>query len=136
MGVFTALDMFGLAPVRGRDPSVFLSGGEYLGVFVLVTMFGMWGLISAIGLLAVRMWARHTSILFAVVSIFVGGLYLALGMVAIILGHNREPLWVVACGIGIETFYIGVGVWSLLLLNRTRIVQEFEGRPPLSFIHR
>ena len=52
--------------------------------------------------------------------------YLAIGVVGVSLGHNRQSLLIVAYGLGIEIFYIGASVWSLVLLNRPRIVREFE----------
>jgi len=131
LGLFAVLDMFGVAPVRGRDPSVFLSGFEDLSLFVMVMTFGMLGLISAIGLLSVRRWARYTSIAFAIVTIVVMGLYLAIAIIAIAFAHKRNSLSIMSCWIGILTFYIGVSVWSLLLFNRPRIVQEFEGTAAL-----
>ncbi len=134
LGLSVVLDLFGLIPIRGRDPAVFLSGFEYLSVFVVATTFGMWGLISAIGLLAIRRWARCTSIAFAVVTIVVMGLYLANAIIAIAFAHKRNPYSIMACWIGIPTLYIGVSVWSLFLLNRPRIVQEFEGTAALSAI--
>jgi len=127
--LFVGLDMFGLAPVRGRDPSVFLSGGEYLGVFVMVAAFGTWGLTSAIGLLTARRWARDATIVFAIVTTVVMTLYLVLTIHSIVLGHSPNSPWINACVIGIETFYIGVSVWSLVLLKRPRIVRELGGTP-------
>jgi hypothetical protein len=134
-GLLAAMDMFGLGPVRGRDPSVFLSGFEYLGVFVLVTAFGTWGVISAVGLLAARPWSRYSSIMFAVVTIIVMGLCSAIAIIGIMMGHNPQSPSELACWFGIDGFYIGVSIWSLVLFNRPRIVQEFEGAAALSSVH-
>ena len=131
LGLIAALDMFGIGPVRGHDPSVFLSGFETLSLFVLLTMTGLWGVISAIGVLAMKRWARYLIIAFAALMTVVMSLYLAEAIV-IIFAHKEKPSPIVSCWIGIPAFYIGVSVWSLRIFNRPRVVQEFEGTAALS----
>jgi uncharacterized membrane protein len=131
IGLFAALEMFGIAPHRGRDPSVFFSGFELFCIFVLSTMTGLWGLISAIGVLAMKRWGRYLIIAFAALMTVIMAMYLA-EAIAIILAHKRKPSSIMAYWMGIPTFYIGVSVWSLRLFMWRPVAQEFEGTAALS----
>jgi hypothetical protein len=125
LGLYAVLDTFGLAPVRGRDPSIFLSGFEDLSLFVILTTVGMWGLISGVGLLRMKQWARYSVIVFAALIAALMGNYLVFGMFATFRGHEWKPI--MASWIGTPTSFLAVNIWLLALLNRQRVVREFEG---------
>jgi hypothetical protein len=80
VGVLAVLDLFGIAPHRGRNPAIFYSGFEILSVVVMMMIPGIWGLVTGIGLLAVKRWARYSIIAFAALTIAFIGITFGLGM--------------------------------------------------------
>ena len=125
LGLFAVLDMFGLAPVRGGDPSILLSGFGELSLFVILTTVGMWGLVSGVGLLRMKQWARYSVIVFAALITALNGIYLVIGIFGVLRAHEWKPI--MASWIGTPTSFLAVNIWLLALLNRQRVVREFEG---------
>ena len=134
MGVLAVSDLFGIAPHRGRNPAIFYSGFEILSVVVMTMIPGIWGLATAIGLLAVKRWARYSIIAFAALTIAFMGITFVFGMMLTLAAAKRNPfltmsIWGIAYYVGVPVFYVAISVWFLMLVNRPRAAEEFGGVP-------
>ena len=132
VGVLAVLDLFGIAPHRGRNPTIFYSGFEILSVVVMMMIPGIWALATGIGLLAVKRWARYSIIAFAALTIAFMGITFGFGMMVMLAMAKRNPfptmgMWGIAYYVGVPVFYVGISVWFLLLFNRPGVAEEFEG---------
>lgn len=124
VGVLAVLDLSGIAPHRGRNPAIFYSGFEILSV--------VWALATGIGLLAVKRWARYSIIAFAALTIAFMGITFGFGMMVMLAMAKRNPfltmgMWGIAYYVAVPVSYVGISVWFLLLFNRPRVAEEFEG---------
>ncbi len=132
VGVLAFLDLFGIAPHRGRNPAIFYSGFEIVSVVVMTMIPGIWGLATGIGLLAVKRWARYSIIVFAALTIAFIGITFGFGMILMLAVAKRNPLlnigmWGIAYYVGVPVSYVGISVWLLMFFNRPRVAEEFEG---------
>jgi hypothetical protein len=103
--------------------------------------FGVWGIVSAIGLLRLRNWAR---ICFAVFGgiLAVSSLFGAFGVVMSFLGPSRTELppnvspafitGILAVFAVIALLFAALGIWWLIYFNRSGVKAQFMGEAAAS----
>jgi len=100
----------------------------------------VWGIVTAMGLLQLKNWARISSIIFSVLLIAFGALGILTSMVFLLKpppGNGVDPkMFSIIGGITavIALAQIGIGIWWMVFFNRARVKAQFLAQP-LAFQH-
>ncbi len=110
-------------------------GFMYLPVAMMLA-FGAWGLLSGIGIVGVRNWARISTLIFAgtLVTLAVIGLPFMLMMpLTPPPGQAVDPGMMQTVKFTMAMFYVVMGLWGaawLVYFNRARVKEAFRGGAP------
>lgn len=97
----------------------------------------VWGIVTAVGLLQLRNWARISTIVFSVLLIVFGGFGLLTAMAFFLKpppGNGLDPKMfpiVGAITAMIALAQIGIGIWWMVFFNRAKVKMQFLPQPPL-----
>ncbi|MCL4524370.1 MAG: hypothetical protein M1453_01000 [Acidobacteria bacterium] len=110
---------------------------EAIEVFSAVVFFGcaLWGLITAVGLIRMRRWARICILLIAALLVFSGCFLLVMFLVATQLIPEFQSAEMVTVRIYLIATYltaIALGLWWLIYFNRAGIKAAFLAGAPAS----
>ena len=100
----------------------------------------VWGIVTAIGLLQVKNWARISTIIFSVLLIAFGAFGTLTSMVIFLKpppGSGVDPQVFRWIGVGtavIALAQVGIGIWWMVFFNRARVKAQFLPQP-LAFQH-
>jgi hypothetical protein len=142
MAVLIAISMIAMPIPASNDAKI---PPMFFKVFRVVIPFmyalpAVWGIISAVGLLQLRNWARISTIIFSVVLIVFGAFGILTSMVFFLKpppGNGLDPKIFSLIGVFTALFalaQIGVGIWWLVFFNRASVKAQFLPQPP-SFPH-
>lgn len=94
----------------------------------------VWGIVTGIGLLQLKNWARISIIVFSILLLFFG-LFTGLGSSVFFLTNPPPTLdrqvvaFVRVFMLAFAAVQIGLGVWWLVFFNRAKVKQQFLARP-------
>jgi hypothetical protein len=144
VGSAIALAIAGLLASKALSPPENFAGSPVLFRTVLVivpftyALSGVWGIVSGVGLLQLKNWARISTIVFAsLLTVF--GTFSALGFLLSLTvpptpGADKD---VAALGrniLGVFTAaQLAIGIWWLAFLNRARVRDQFKSHPVSPF---
>jgi hypothetical protein len=142
MAVFIAIAMIAMPIPASNDAQL---PPMFFKVFrVVLPLFyaapAVWGIVTAVGLLQLRNWARISTVVFSVVLIVFGALGILTSMVFFLKpppGNGLDPKIFSLIGAFTALFalaQIGVGIWWLVFFNRASVKAQFLPQPP-SFPH-
>jgi hypothetical protein len=132
MGALTFVGLLagGAAPPKDFSGSLIFFRAIMLLVPLIYILPGVWGIVTAIGLLQLKNWARISIIIFSVL-LLAFGLITALSSSVFFLA-NRPPgmdRQVVALArvvmLMLAAGQIGLGVWWLVFFNRAKVKEQF-----------
>ncbi|HZE82626.1 MAG TPA: hypothetical protein VE604_17125, partial [Candidatus Polarisedimenticolia bacterium] len=95
----------------------------------------IWGIVTAVGLLGLRNWARISTIVFSVLLIIFGAFGMLTSMVFFLKpppGNGLDPKAVFFIGVTMAVFalvQIGIGIWWMVFFNRARVKAQFLPQP-------
>jgi len=105
---------------------------------LLVPLFyslpAIWGIVTSVGLLQLKNWARISIIVFAALFTAMGffGLMSAVAFWVVPLGDKfRDPELIAAMRIGMTALplvQVGIGIWWLVFFNRAEVRAQFQTR--------
>jgi hypothetical protein len=97
----------------------------------------VWGIVTALGLLQLRNWARISTIVFSVLLMVFGAFGMLTAMVLFLKpppGNGLDPKMFSVIGVVSAVFalaQIGIGIWWMVFFNRANVKAQFLPRPPL-----
>jgi hypothetical protein len=100
----------------------------------------VWGIVTAVGLLGLRNWARISTIVFSVLLIVFGAFGMLTSMVFFLKppsGNGLDPKAAFFIGVAMSVFalvQIGIGIWWMVFFNRAEVKAQFLPQP-LPFQH-
>lgn len=95
----------------------------------------VWGIVTAVGLLQLKNWARISTIVFSVLLIVFGTLGMFTSMVFFLKpppGNGLDPKMFAVIGVVTAVFalaQIGVGIWWMVFFNRASVKAQFLPQP-------
>jgi hypothetical protein len=98
----------------------------------------IWGIITAVGLLQLKNWARISTIVFSVLLIVFGAFGILTSMVFLLkppLGNGVDPKMFSIIGAVTAAFavaQIGIGIWWMVFFNRAKVKAQFIPQPPVT----
>jgi hypothetical protein len=131
--IFWGLNLWGIAIERQRYPNHEVFKLEFWIFYIWLPVgFALLGLVSSIGLLRVREWARRCTVFLSIVPVSTYAVVLAVRPPSLFPGgtHGQGiydigdvPLLVVACAVGLM---IPVSIWWLVLFTSTSMKARFQ----------
>jgi hypothetical protein len=107
---------------------------------VVVPLFyaapAVWGIVTAIGLLQLKNWARISTIVFSVLMVVFGAFGMLTSMVFFLKpppGNGLDPRVLSYIGLAAAVFslaQIGIGIWWMVFFNRASVKAQFVPQPP------
>lgn len=94
----------------------------------------IWGIVTAVGLLGLRNWARISTIVFSVLLIIFSAFGILTSMVFFLKpppGNGLDPRAVFFIGVTMAVFalvQIGIGIWWMVFFNRASVKAQFVPR--------
>jgi hypothetical protein len=144
--VFMAGNIAMPTPAPGQPVSPIPPFAMLLFISFFYIGFGVWGIVSAIGILRLRNWARICFVVFAGIlclfSIFgLAGSLVAIGFVPRNLspGSDVPPGLITGMFVVIGTLallWAGIGIWWIIYFNRSRVKVQFLGETVAAEPHR
>ena len=142
MAVLVAVTMF-VAPTPDTNnaqlpPMFFKVFRVILPLFYALP--AIWGIVTAVGLLGLRNWARISTIVFSVLLIIFGAFGMLTSMVFFLKpppGNGLDPKAVFFIGVAMAVFalvQIGIGIWWMVFFSRAKVKAQFLPQP-LPFQH-
>lgn len=95
----------------------------------------VWGIVTAIGLLQLKNWARICTIIFSILLIAFGALGILTSMVFFLKpppGNGIDPKMfsiIGAVSAVISLAQVGIGIWWMVFFNRARVKAQFLAQP-------
>ena len=95
----------------------------------------VWGIITAVGLLQVKNWARISTIVFSALLLFFGAFGILTSMVFFLKpppGKGLDPAMFAWVGVFMAVCalaQIGIGIWWMVFFNRARVKAQFQPQP-------
>jgi hypothetical protein len=137
MAVLMAFAMF-VAPTPDTNNAQFPP--VFFKIFrVILPLFyalpAVWGIVTAVGLLGLRNWARISTIVFSVLLIIFGAFGMLTAMVFFLKpppGNGLDPKmasWIGAVMVVFAVAQIGIGIWWMVFFNRARVKAQFLPQP-------
>ncbi len=102
---------------------------------LLYALPAIWGIVTAVGLLGLRNWARISTIVFSVLLIIFGAFGILTSMVFFLKpppGNGLDPKAVFFIGVTMAVFalvQIGIGIWWMVFFNRATVKAQFLLQP-------
>jgi hypothetical protein len=96
----------------------------------------VWGIVTAIGLLQLKNWARISTIVFSILLIVFGAFGMLTSMVFFLkppAGNGLDPKIFSLIGAFTALFalvQVGIGIWWLMFFNRAAVKAQFVPQPP------
>ena len=116
----------------GAPPFPMMAVGIIMAL--VFSAFALWGVVTAIGILRRRAWARISIMLFAILLAIMGaGGAIAALLIPIPQQEGVDPGLMTAVRFGLAAFYLllaAIGIWWLMLFNRKITRQYFDGINP------
>jgi hypothetical protein len=111
------------SPAPPGGPAIMFLSASFM------TLPGIWGLATSVGLFRLKRWARISILIFAALLTFFG-LVTPLGLLAVRFPTppNQDPAILNSVRWGMSAFYLclaGVGVWWLIFFTRRSIKEQF-----------
>ena len=138
MAVFMAFAMF-VAPTPPPNDAQ-LPPGYFTAMRVVLPLFyalpAVWGIVTAVGLLQLKNWARISTIVISVLLIVFGAFAILTSMVFILKpppGNGVDPKMFAVIGAVAAVFAlaeIGIGVWWIVFCNRAGVKAQFLPQSP------
>jgi hypothetical protein len=124
-------------PPRNAPPSPIPLKPLMAVMAAVLVAFGAWGISTAVAIFLRRRWARVSILIFAVLLTFVSGPgMLVILFVPLPAAPNSDAAAIMPIvRLGIAAFYgvlTAIGVWWLVLFNRSRTKEYFAGQGPVS----
>jgi len=94
----------------------------------------IWGIVTAVGLLVLRNWARISTIVFSVLLIIFGAFGILTSLVFFLKppqGNGLDPKAAFFIGVTMAVFalvQIGIGIWWMVFFNRAKVKAQFVPR--------
>jgi hypothetical protein len=134
-----ALALLGIVAGGAAQPRDFSGSPMFFRAIMLLAPLiyilpGVWGIVTAIGLMQLKNWARISIIVFSVL-LLVFGLITGLSSSGFFLTNppsgmdRQEVAFVRVFMLMLAAALIGVGVWWLVFFNRARVKQQFAALP-------
>ena len=132
----------GQLPAGPNQPDPALFASLMHGFMLVCSLITAWVLLSSIGLLRRRNWARISFIVFMILGIVFSALYVLMGVIGAVAMHHlpadaHTPPEVQAMMPGVMVFmaimglvFIGLYGWILVKLLSAKIREEFKSLPP------
>jgi len=133
MGVVLALVMvFASAPSSNDFPGSPMFFKAIMALVLLIYLvLALWGILTSIGLLRLKNWARISTIVFSVLLILMGGFGVLLSLsfpIPSVPAKPADPSAVMGARIfagAIQVALVSIGVWWLVFFNRARVREQF-----------
>lgn len=138
MAAFTAFAMFELTSTPpASDPRLPPMYFKVMRVVLplVYALPAVWGIVTAVGLLQLKNWARISTIIFSVLLIGFGALGMLTSMVFFLKpppGNDVDPKMFSILGAVSAVFalaQIGVGIWWMVFFNRAGVKAQFLPQP-------
>jgi hypothetical protein len=121
-------------PNNAQLPPMFFKIFRIIGPLIYA-LPAVWGIVTAVGLLQLKNWARISTIIFSVLLIVFGAFGTLMSMVFFLKpppGNGVDPkmfaiIGAIAAVIGLAQ--IGIGVWWMVFFNRARVKAQFLPQP-------
>lgn len=136
MSAFMAFAMIMAAP-PGNDPR--LPPMFFTAIRVVLPLFyalpAVWGIVTAVGLLQLKNWARISTIVFSILLMVFGAFGILTSMVFILKpppGNGVDPKMFSIIGAVtavIALTQIGIGIWWMVFCNRAGVKAQFMPQP-------
>jgi hypothetical protein len=138
MAVLIAISMIAMPIPASNDAQL---PPMFFKVFRIVIPFiyalpAVWGIVTAVGLLQLRNWARISTIVFSVLLVVFGAFGMLTSMVFFLKpppGNDLDPKTFSLIGAFTALFalaQIGVGIWWLVFFNRASVKAQFLAQSP------
>lgn len=127
------------APNDAQFPPMFFKVFRIIGP-LFYALPAVWGIVTAVGLLRLKNWARISTIVFSVLLIVFGAFGMLTAMVFFLkppLGNGLDSKMVSLIGAVMAVFalaQIGIGIWWMVFFNRAKVKAQFLSQP-LPFPH-
>jgi hypothetical protein len=141
MAALMAFAMIMAAP-PANDPR--LPPAFFKMIRIVVPLFyalpAVWGIVTAVGLLQLKNWARISTIVFSVLLMVFGAFGVLTSMVFFLkppAGNGMDPKMFSFIGVFTAVFalaQIGVGIWWMVFFNRAGVKAQFLPQP-LPYLH-
>lgn len=138
MAAFMAFAMLALAPTPPandpRLPPMFFKVMKFV-LPLFYALPAVWGIVTAVGLLQLKNWARISTIIFSILVVAFGALGILTSMVFFLKpppGNDVDPRMFSILGAVSAVFalaQIGVGIWWMVFFNRAGIKAQFLPQP-------
>ncbi len=138
LGVLVIFILFFFAPTRANFSGVTAAPKVIFVMGALVYILpAIWGIITSIGLLCLKNWARISIIIFSVILIFMGviaGLIMLLMPLPAAPGEATTQSTMTAIRLFMGAFWFGIagiGVWWLIFFTRPKVKAQFTAPIPI-----
>jgi len=133
MAALVAFAMFALPTSVPNDPNIPPIFFKTIR-FVVPLVYGLpavWGIVTSIGLIRLRNWARISTIVFSVLLMVFGGFGMLMSVTFSLMpppASGVDPKMLFYMGVGTAVFslgQIGIGIWWLIFFTRKQVKAQF-----------
>ena len=121
-------------PNDAQLPPMFFKVFRIIGPLIYA-LPAVWGIVTAVGLLQLKNWARISTIVFSILLMAFGAFGILMGLVFFLKpppGNGVDPKMFSIIG-GVTAVFalaqIGIGIWWMVFFNRARVKAQFLPQP-------